>query len=171
MKYKWFVVLLVIFLAISVAVGCAPRQRILPPQPTPNQTPDMSPQRAPQMVPGEDRARAKAIANIVEKIEGVRSATVIVNNNTAYVGLDLDKNVEGSTTNRIKKEVVTRVKNADLSTTRVNAYRTITTVYVTADMDTVTRLKNYSKDIQRGKPLSGMVDEIEELFRRPAPTS
>ncbi len=170
MKNKWFPILLVVVLTVSVLAACTPRQRTVP-QPSPENQNDMTPQNNTQITPNDNSRIADTIANEVERIEGVERATVVVNNNTAYVAVDLDNDIKGARTDAVKEEVVNRVRNIDLSATRVGAYRTITKVYVTSDMDTYTRLQDYARDIRQGKPISGMIDEIQEMFRRSAPES
>jgi hypothetical protein len=34
----------------------------------------------------------------------------------------------------------------------------------------VTRLEELAEDIEDGKPISGIIRQIDEMFRRPAPT-
>jgi YhcN/YlaJ family sporulation lipoprotein len=109
----------------------------------------------------EDVRRARLIADRVEDIDGIRAATVIVSGTTAYVGVDLSANAEGKLTNELKNTVVKTAKKTD---------KTLSRVYVSADVDTVARLRNYARDIERGRPMSGFVNEINEMFRRPAPT-
>lgn len=109
---------------------------------------------------GNETARETRIATEVNRIANVSDAMVLVNNNVAYVGIDLNGNVEDATTNAIKDRVITAVKRADNS---------ITQVYVSADVDVVQRLRGYGTDIRGGRPISGFIDEIEEMFRRPIP--
>lgn len=100
------------------------------------------------------------IANQLVTIKGVRSATVLTNTNTVYVGLDLDKNAEASRTKKIEDEAIAKVKSMDPSATKV---------YVSANVDVATRLRNYVQDVKTGKPISGFTTQIEEMFMRVVP--
>lgn len=159
-------ILLSFVLLVSLAMACSPQQR---PQerttPAPQQrvtpAPEAPGNRTPERDATEDTRRAEAIANSVEDINGIKAATVIVTGTTAYVGVDLSGNVEGNMTDAMKQSVIDTAKKTD---------RMLNNVFVSADVDTVTRLKNFSKDIQQGKPVSGFLDELAEMFRRPAPT-
>ena len=47
----------------------------------------------------------------------------------------------------------------------------LTDVYVSADADTLTRVKDTFKDLADGKPISGLSTEITNLFTRITPTA
>jgi len=102
------------------------------------------------------------IANEVEKVPGVENATVLINNNTAYIGIDLDEAIEDRQITVIKDRIVSKVKDMEAR---------ITTVYVSADTDVVGRLKGYAQKVRDGNPISGMFEEIEDMFRRTVPSS
>lgn len=167
MSKKILTILLAVVLVVSLIAACAPQQRPTPRlRPAPQRAPmTPAPQAPPNMTPdrdqNEDVRRARLIADRVEDIDGIRAATVIVSGTTAYVGVDLSANAEGKLTNELKNTVVNTAKKTD---------KTLSRVYVSADVDTVARLRNYARDIERGRPMSGFVNEINEMFRRPAPT-
>ncbi|MBA1334995.1 MAG: hypothetical protein HPY66_0617 [Firmicutes bacterium] len=166
MHKRNILVLLAFVLLVSLAMACAPQQRPEQRQtPAPQQrvtpAPEAPPNRTPERDAAEDTRRAAAIADSVEDINGVKAATVVVSGTTAYVGIDLSGNVEGKMTDAMKQSVIDTAKKTD---------RMLNNVYVSADVDTVTRLKNFAKDIRQGKPVSGFLDELTEMFRRPAPT-
>lgn len=169
MSRRLMIVLLVSLLAVLLAVGCAPQQRPAPDtDPAPQQRnrplPDIQEgpaNRVPDNDARDDTKRADNIANRIDELDGVDEATVIVSGVTAYVGIDMDKDIEGEMTDELKQKVIDTAQSAD---------KVLTRVYVTADADTVQRLRNYAKDIERGQPATGLIRQIEELFRRPAPT-
>ena len=103
----------------------------------------------------------KRLAEIAKNVDGVRGATVVTTGETAYVGIDIDKNAENRETERIKERVVNAVKNKE----------NITRVYVSADVDSVERLKEIGRDIAGGRPISGFLNELTEMFRRPMPNT
>ena len=168
MKRRLFLILIVSLLAILLAAGCAPQRRPTPdtppaPQqrvPLPN-TPEGPANRVPNADPREDERRADRLEDRIEEMKDVDEATVVVNGSTAYIGIDMDENLQGKMTDTLKQKVIDRAEQADKMLTRV---------YVSADSDTVTRLKKYAEDIEDGKPISGIIRQIDEMFRRPAPT-
>jgi len=169
MKRQLFFILLITLLAVSLAAGCAPQQRPVPEtRPAPQQrntplpdTPEGPGNRVPNADPQEDDRRADKLSDRIEDMEDVEEATVIISGSTAYIGIDMDESLQGRMTDTLKQKVIDKAKEADKMLSRV---------YVSADSDTVTRLKNYARDIEDGKPISGIIRQIDELFRRPAPT-
>lgn len=105
--------------------------------------------------------KSKDIAAKVEKIKGVKSAKVIISNDRALVGIDMDSNIEGKLTDELKKEVENKVKSADSN---------IKTVAVSADAGLYQRISNVGKGIEDGRPFGEFGNEIDEIFRRIIPT-
>ena len=105
--------------------------------------------------------RANNIVDEVVKIQGIESATAIISENTAIVGVTMENNKEGNVTREIEERVKEIVKETDGKIDRVA---------VTADPDLFTRVENIAKDSGKGRPLSGLGREIEEIFRRITPT-
>ncbi len=145
-RRKNFVLLLTVMFVFSavIATACNPAQR---PAPT---------------TPAKDTTRAQALAEKISDLKNVNSATVVVSGDTAWVGVDLAAKLENKMTNAMKNEITNLVKKEDTK---------ITTVYVTADADTVTRLRNIAKDITAGKPISGFINELNEIGRRITPSA
>jgi YhcN/YlaJ family sporulation lipoprotein len=185
-KMKKAVLLGVIFLIIiGLTMGCTPARRVEPRDNTlrdpqqnnmvpnsPNNMPEVDPNNT--NIPREnvpnmdnqntntaDQAKNKRLAEIAKNVDGVRGATVVTTGETAYVGIDIDKNAENRETERIKERVVNAVKNKE----------NITRVYVSADVDSVERLKEIGRDIAGGRPISGFLNELTEMFRRPMPNT
>lgn len=104
--------------------------------------------------------RADKIAKELTTIKGVKSANVVISEERALVGINLDKNIEGKLTDNIKNEVDKKVKSVDTK---------IKTVATSADVDIVQRITNVGNGIRQGKPLSEFANEIEEIFRRVMP--
>ncbi|MBU5677281.1 YhcN/YlaJ family sporulation lipoprotein [Alkaliphilus sp. MSJ-5] len=104
--------------------------------------------------------RADEIVNEVTKLKDVRSATVVITDNTALVGINLTSGTKGNLNAQIKKEVEDAVRRAD---------RDIDRVSVTADPDLFTRIENIARDIGQGRPISGFATEVEEIIRRITP--
>ncbi len=177
MKRQLLLILIASLLLASLASGCLTQRRPVPDvTPTPQQrpVPDASPApgalpnsplgdttgRIPGSDPTGDARRAEILENRIEDLKDVINATVIVSGNTAYVGVDIDAKLQGKMTDQLKEKVIDEAKRTDTLLSKV---------YVSADADTMTRLKNYAKDIRDGKPISGIIQQVDEMFRRPAP--
>ena len=107
--------------------------------------------------------KAKSIAKMItDKKKEVNSATVVLSDSTAYVGIDLSAKEGKDKAQMVKNDIGKMVKEQDKS---------VKTVYVTEDADTVTRLKNIARDIETGKPISGFVDELRNAFSRITPAT
>ncbi|SHK05909.1 YhcN/YlaJ family sporulation lipoprotein [Tepidibacter formicigenes] len=104
--------------------------------------------------------RSNQIARNCNKLSGVNNSTVAISGNTAVVGVDLDKNVEGNLTEDLKRKIESTVKATD---------KNITNVVVTADIDLYERIKKVGQDIKAGRPLTGLGNELQEIIRRISP--
>ncbi|KAB2493296.1 YhcN/YlaJ family sporulation lipoprotein [Priestia endophytica] len=96
----------------------------------------------------------------IEKIDGVKTAHVIVTGENAYVATVLDNNQKGEMTDKMKEKVRNVVKKAD---------NNVDEVYVSSNPDFVKRVGGYVNDIQNGKPVEGIGQEFSELVRRVFP--
>lgn len=104
--------------------------------------------------------RARKIADNVENLENVNNATVVITGNTAIIGVDINNNLEGKITDDLKEEI---------RKTAINTDKEVEKVSITADADLYTRIRNMSRDIQDGSPVSNFDDEIREILRRITP--
>lgn len=152
-----FVMILAVF-----ATGCRPLERPAP-TPTPQQQPgtpgtDTTPDTGRE---GDLTERANRIADEVTALEEVRSATVVITENTALVGITLSDDME---------EVGTELENR-IEDVVTEADREIDRVAVTADPDLFTRIENIAKETGSGRPLSGFGREVEEIIRRIIPNA
>lgn len=109
---------------------------------------------------GDLYQRSTKIANEVAKIKGIKSANVVISDDRALIGVDMENNAEGKITDALKSQVESTTKKTD---------NRIKTVAVSADPDIFERISNVGTGIQEGKPLSEFGNEIEELFRRIMP--
>lgn len=183
-KKKIIIAACFIVILAMVISGCRPAERPVPqdrePTPTPNQqipgeqtddgrmgdiTRPNDDRNAPRnMQPAEVEedlmARADRIVNEVVKLDKVRSATVVISENTAVVGINPTSGETGELDRKVEKEIEEVVKETD---------KNIDRVVVTADPDLFTRIENISKEAGRGRPLSGFGREIEEIIRRIIP--
>lgn len=107
-------------------------------------------------------ARAEKIADaVVKDIDAVKDARVIISDKMAYVSVSITETADSSTAKDLKEEIGQVVKKIDTA---------IEDVYVMEDADTFTRMKEMVKDIGEGKPVSGFVEELDNMFTRVMPS-
>lgn len=160
MKSKGITLLLIACIIFSLFIGCTPQKR---PAPAPTPAPKKSLTQKETKMTTDNTVKARTVADmIVKKHTDINSATVVLADTKAYVGIDLKANLSKTSAEKIKKDVADIVRNQD---TRVK------TVYVTEDADTVTRLKKVAKDTESGKPISGFLNELETMFKRITPST
>lgn len=185
MKSKRFIITICVLLILAMAVtGCRPAERPVP-ENTRQQTPDPGQQIPPNEVDNgttrnmeveNDRTelrntrsaegqrdltdRADKIVKEVVKLEEIRSATVVISENTAVIGVNLRNKETGELDRKLERKIEDVVKQAD---------KDIDRVAVTADPDIFTRIENIAKEAGRGRPLSGFGREIEEIITRIIP--
>lgn len=180
---KYTLLSIIFLLIIGLVIGCAPARRVDPnddnrrtteprnntipndPNNLNNQNiavPDNTAPLKNNNNNNNDMTQNRKIANIAKNVKGVNSATVVISGNTAYIGIDMDKNMENNATDEVKRKVGEAVKKDA---------NNINKVYVSADVDSVERLKKIGRDIEGGRPISGFLDELTEMFRRPMPSA
>jgi YhcN/YlaJ family sporulation lipoprotein len=125
-----------------------------PPSPAPTPTP------ARKVKPSAPNTLAKKLANTAKKVDGVKSATVVVTDSVALVGLEINPKIEAKKTDEIKSKVAKAVMKADPSLKNVN---------VTTDPNLFTRIDKVAKGVAAGKPVSSFADELKEITRRITP--
>lgn len=184
---KYALLGIIFLLIIGLSIGCTPARRVDPddnrdindPQnnmlpndqnnldnqnnivPRDNNTPNMNNNNN-NNNNDDDEAQSRRIADIATDVKGVENATVVITGETAYVGIDMDKDMENNETNRIKEKVGDAIKKDAEGIDRV---------YVSADVDSVQRLREIGRDVRGGRPISGFLDELTEMFRRPIPSA
>jgi len=171
-KNKNLFLLLVLILLVTLTLGlaCTPQRRPAPsPAPRDNdpgvgdirmEDRDVDERREENNAEGQKKAERMA-ETIVDEVQGINSATVVFAEEIAYVGIDLHANYTGNEAENVKKQVTGLVKEEDTD---------IETVYVTEDADTFTRLQRIGRDIENGRPVSGFLDELQNMFRRVTPS-
>lgn len=163
---KILILTLILLLSFSLALsGCTAKKKPAPkPAPPARMTPTPktpAPTPAPARKPAAPaHTQATKLANAAEKVEGVKSATVVITGSTAMVGLETKSGIEAKKTEDIKTKVADEIKRADTS---------IKTVSITTDPNLITRLKKVAKGIKDGKPISSFTDELAEITRRITP--
>ena len=106
--------------------------------------------------------RAEKIADaVVNDIDAVKDARVIISDKMAYVSVSITETAGADTAKTLKEEVGKVVKKTDTA---------IEDVYVMEDADTFTRMKEMVDDIADGKPVSGFIEELDNMFTRVMPS-
>lgn len=161
-----------VILVIAIIVGCAPTEKrdetptkdTTPKDTTPEDTTkdrDTTKEEKPDTTTKDTRSEdAKKIADKVEDLEEVDSATCLITDDTAMIGVQFSEQYKGELTDEIKEKVEDVAKETD---------KDITKVVVTADPDLYKRIETIVKDIAGGKPLTGFKDEIDEILNRIQP--
>ncbi|MGI6065860.1 MAG: YhcN/YlaJ family sporulation lipoprotein [Bacillota bacterium] len=161
-RFKSFLISGLIILALLLGAACAPAQRPLDPTPTRNpaqapdmrQTPPATPQPPTPQTPGVPATLADTIADEVARINGVESANVLVVGRTAFVGCNLDKEMDDGQVETLKDDIADRAREFDQ----------VTDCLVSADPDVVEQIR----DISEGRSTP---DSIGDLYQRLKPQS
>lgn len=157
--FIWLVGALMIIMLVGVA--CAPAQKPTPqapdvePRTYQNQAPVPAPPQTPTpgtpTTPVMPTTLADKIADDVVDMEGVKSAYVFVIGRTAFVGVNLDKEMDDTKVDSLKEQITEKVKSDR-----------ITQVLVSADPDLVEQIR----DIAEGRSTP---DAIGDLYTRLKP--
>ncbi len=99
------------------------------------------------------------MVNLATSIPNVNDATAVVLGRYAIVGIDVNKNLDRSEVGSIKYSVAESLKNDPHGARAV----------VIADPDTNARLKEIYADIQNGKPVQGVMNELADISGRLMP--
>jgi YhcN/YlaJ family sporulation lipoprotein len=102
---------------------------------------------------------SKHLVELATSIPEVNDATAVVLGRYAIVGIDVNAKVDRSQVGSIKYTVAESLKNDP------HGARAI----VIADADTNQRLKEISADIQKGKPIRGIMEELADVAGRLMP--
>lgn len=109
------------------------------------------------------KSRSQTIKEAIDsEMSDAREIWVMVNGDMAYIALDIASEDSTGEAADVKEQAAQIALNAD---------NKLTDVYVSADADTLTRVKDTFKDLTDGKPISGLSTEITNLFTRITPTA
>nr|WP_276578954.1 YhcN/YlaJ family sporulation lipoprotein [Bacillus paralicheniformis] len=107
----------------------------------------------------DGQAISRRLVKITESVPGVNDATAVVLGRLAVVGIDVKDNLERSKVESIKYSVAEALQNDPYG---ANAA-------VVADPDTVNRLRSMGREIQAGRPVKGILDELAAIVGRVLP--
>jgi YhcN/YlaJ family sporulation lipoprotein len=164
LKTKRIITVICLLLIISLVAGCTlPFRRPEPqrqPEPTPTpepQTPAPRTQPAPGQ-PGPDvMEMANRVADIATDVPGVDDAVVVVISNLALVGITLNREERAGNEVEVKRQVAERIEDREPS---------IVNAYVSANPDIIRQLKEISRGVTKGEPISGFFDQLTEVLQR-----
>jgi sporulation lipoprotein, YhcN/YlaJ family len=114
-------------------------------------------------VPNVDRKSSEAIsrhlADLAASVPGVKGATAVALGRYAVVGIDVDADMERSQVGTIKYSVSEALKDDPYGANAI----------VVADPDITARLKEMRDDINAGKPVQGILEELADIVARLMP--
>jgi YhcN/YlaJ family sporulation lipoprotein len=107
----------------------------------------------------EAREVADRLVKLATKIEQVNDATAVVVGRWAVVGIDVDATLDRSKVGAIKYTVAEALKEDPKGAQAI----------VTADADTLYRLRQMATGIRNGEPIEGFMDEVAAIVGRLMP--
>ncbi|MEH7013950.1 YhcN/YlaJ family sporulation lipoprotein [Neobacillus niacini] len=102
---------------------------------------------------------SKRLVELATSIPNVHDATAVVIGRYAIVGIDVNSKIERSQVGTIKYSVAESLKKDPYGARAI----------VVADADTNQRLKEISADIQKGRPIQGIMEELADVAGRLMP--
>ncbi|MFD1705752.1 YhcN/YlaJ family sporulation lipoprotein [Siminovitchia sediminis] len=126
-------------------------------QPSLQQTRTEMNQEDPAGVSDEDRA--DYLARLASNMPGVRNATAVAAGDYTVIGIDVDKDLDRSKVGSIKYAVAESIKHDPLGEGAL----------VVADPDINARLKEIRQDMEAGRPLQGIINELADITGRLLP--
>jgi spore cortex protein len=108
------------------------------------------------------RMRAdKEVNEQVEMLKEVQSATVITTHRKAYAAVVLENGDTDGVPEDVRMKISEQIKSTD---------DTISEVYVSTNPDFVVRMKDYSEQLESGRPITGLAENfnatVEKVFPR-----
>jgi YhcN/YlaJ family sporulation lipoprotein len=99
------------------------------------------------------------LVELASRVPNVNDATAVVLGPYAVVGIDVNSDLDRERVSTIKYSVAESLKNDPYGATAV----------IIADADTYVRLQEMGRDIQNGRPLAGILEELAEIVGRVIP--
>ncbi|WP_299086885.1 YhcN/YlaJ family sporulation lipoprotein [uncultured Metabacillus sp.] len=110
-----------------------------------------------------DRKTGQQISNhlveLASKVPQVNDATAVVLGNFAVVGIDVNSNLDRNKVESIKYTVAESLMHDPYGANAI----------VIADADTNARLREMGREIQEGRPIAGILDELAAIVGRVVP--
>ncbi len=102
---------------------------------------------------------ARHLANLASSVPNVNDATVLVVGKYALVGIDVNAKLDPSRVGTVKYSVVESLQKDPYGANAI----------VIADADLNTRLRAIQKQVEKGKPIQGFMDELAAIVGRVMP--
>jgi YhcN/YlaJ family sporulation lipoprotein len=102
---------------------------------------------------------SQRLVELATSTPNVNDATAVVIGRYAIVGIDVNSKIDRSQVGSIKYSVAESLKNDPYGARAV----------VVADADTMQRLKEINTDIQKGRPIQGIMEELADVAGRLMP--
>lgn len=102
---------------------------------------------------------ATHLSNVAGQIQGVNDAASVVIGPYAVVGIDIDENLDRQRVGSIKYTVAETLRSDPYGKTAV----------VVADADMMERFRGMGDEIQNGRPVKGVIEELAEIVNRYIP--
>ncbi|MGD6818405.1 YhcN/YlaJ family sporulation lipoprotein [Metabacillus sp. 84] len=102
---------------------------------------------------------SKHLVEIANRVPDVNDATAVVLGKYAIVGIDVNAKLDRSKVESIKYAVAESLKDDPYGATAI----------VVADADTNQRLRQMANEIQQGRPIGGILDELASIVGRVMP--
>jgi YhcN/YlaJ family sporulation lipoprotein len=102
---------------------------------------------------------SKRLVKLSTSVPNVNDATAVVLGRYAIVGIDVDAKIDRSQVGSIKYSVAESLKKDPFGAKAV----------VVADADTTQRLKEIQTDINKGRPIQGIMEELSDVAGRLMP--
>lgn len=102
---------------------------------------------------------AEHLVNIASSVPDVNDATALVIGRYAIVGIDVNKDLDRSKVGTIKYTVGEALKDDPYGAYSI----------VTADTDITERINQMQQDMQEGRPVAGIMEELAEIVNRLMP--
>ncbi|KQU18400.1 hypothetical protein ASG65_06470 [Bacillus sp. Leaf13] len=102
---------------------------------------------------------AKRLTGLAKSIPEVNDATAVVLGKYAIVGIDIDQDIERSQVGTIKYSVGESLKHDPNGANAI----------IVADPDINERIREVAKDINNGKPVRGILNELADITSRVIP--
>lgn len=104
--------------------------------------------------------RTNDIEKKIRDLSEVDKARVVVNGDTAIVGVRLRGNTQNTITNSLRDKIENIVKKS---------HNSISNVSITTEPKLFTRIETMAKDIESGNPIKSFADEIKDILRAITP--
>ncbi|WP_404432760.1 YhcN/YlaJ family sporulation lipoprotein [Sutcliffiella horikoshii] len=99
------------------------------------------------------------LVELATRVPNVNDATAVVLGPYAVVGIDVNSDLDRERVSTIKYSVAESLKNDPYGATAI----------ILADADSFVRLQEMGRDIQNGRPITGVMEELAEIVGRVMP--